>query len=194
MGKVDYINDLRRSLKNVPESELSEILADYEEHFANGRSAGKTESEIIAALGPAKTVAQGYLMNTLIKEVNVAPSTIERSGLLMQMMLIFLVLAPFNFLVLVGPFLVLVALLFAGWAIPITIAGVSIAALVTILVTTSLHVIGMLQGFSLFFMFLGIIGTSALSAMIMILLSRGMIQLVSSYIRWNYNIIRARRA
>ncbi len=194
MGKVDYINDLRRSLKNVPENELSEILADYEEHFANGRSAGKTESEIIAALGPAKTVAQGYLMNTLIKEVNVAPSTIQRSGLLMQMMVIFLVLAPFNFLVLVGPFLVLVALLFAGWAIPITIAGVSIAALITVLVTTSLHVIGVLQGFSLFFMFLGVIGMSALASMIMILLSRGMIQLVSSYIRWNYNIIRARRA
>ncbi len=194
MGKVDYINDLRRSLKNVPENELSEILADYEEHFANGRSAGKTESEIIAALGPAKTVAQGYLMNTLIKEVNVAPSTIQRSGLLMQMMVIFLVLAPFNFLVLVGPFLVLVALLFAGWAIPITIAGVSIAALITVLVTTSLHVIGVLQGFSLFFMFLGVIGVSALVSMVMILLSRGMIQLVSSYIRWNYNIIRARRA
>ena len=194
MGKVDYINDLRRSLKNVPENELSEILADYEEHFANGRSAGKTESEIIAALGPAKTVAQGYLMNTLIKEVNVAPSTIQRSGLLMQMMVIFLVLAPFNFLVLVGPFLILVALLFAGWAIPITIAGVSIAALITVLVTTSLHVIGVLQGFSLFFMFLGIIGVSALVSMVMILLSRGMIQLVSSYIRWNYNIIRARRA
>jgi len=194
MGKVDYIHDLRRSLKNVPENELSEILADYEEHFANGRSAGKTESEIIAALGPAKTVAQGYLMNTLIKEVNVAPSTIQRSGLLMQMMVIFLVLAPFNFLVLVGPFLVLVALLFAGWAIPITIAGVSIAALITVLVTTSLHVIGVLQGFSLFFMFLGVIGMSALASMIMILLSRGMIQLVSSYIRWNYNIIRARRA
>ena len=194
MGKLDYIGDLKRNLRALPDADVREILADYEEHFDAARSAGKSEADIITGLGPAKTVAQGYLMNNLIKEVSSSPSTIRRSGALIGMMMLFLVLAPFNFLVIVGPFLILACLLLAGWCIPITMTGVAIAALVTFFVAGSTSVLGTLQGFSLCFMLLGTIGISALIAMVMILLSRGMIQLVSSYIRWNYKIIVARRA
>ncbi len=194
MGKLEYIGDLKKYLRALPDGEVREILADYQEHFDAGKSAGKSDADIITGLGPAKTVAQGYLMNNLIKEVSSSPSTIRRSSALVSMMLLFLVLAPFNFLVIVGPFLILACFLFAGWCIPITMTGVAIFAFASVLITGSTSVIGSLQGFSLFFMFLGTIGISALIAMVMILLSRGMIQLVSGYIRWNYKIIVARRA
>lgn len=45
MNRNDYINKLRISLQGLPNSEIQDILSDYEEHFGIGISKGKSEEE-----------------------------------------------------------------------------------------------------------------------------------------------------
>lgn len=194
MNKHDYIKELTQQLKKLPAQEIEEILADYREHFEIGQRAGKTEEDIARSLGHPRTVAQGYLVSSLVNEAKVSPSVMACSKILFKIMLLILVLAPFNFLVIVGPFLILFALTLAGWAVPIAIGGVSVAVMGALLTTGPGFTVGTLQGLSILFMFLGTLGFASLGALVMIVISKSLTQLVVSYLRWNINFITARRA
>jgi uncharacterized membrane protein len=194
MNKNEYINELTKQLKKLPSQEIEEILSDYREHFEIGQRSGKTEEDISKALGHPRSVAQGYLVSSLVNEAKTSSSIMARSKILFRIMLVMLVLAPFNFLVIVGPFLILFALTLAGWAVPVAIGGVSIAIMGAFFTAGPAFTIGIYQGLSLLFMFLGALGLAALGALIMILVSKLLTQLVASYLRWNINFITARRA
>ena len=103
-------------------------------------------------------------------------------------------MAPFNFLVLVGPFLILLALSLVGWAIPLAIAGVSIFILALAVSSHAIAGLSLLQGMSLIFMFLGMLGLAALASMLMVAVSKYLSQLVVSYVHWNVNFITAHKA
>jgi uncharacterized membrane protein len=193
MTKQEYLKELAIQLQRLPAQEIEEILSDYREHFDMGLRAGKTEMEIAQSLGPPRTVAQGYLVSRLFNEVHNSPSVMTRSKILLKIMALILILAPFNFLVIAGPFLILFALTVVGWAIPIAISGVSIAVLGAAITRSDFLASG-LEGLSLLFMLLGTLGVAAMAAMIMILLSKGLTHLVASYLRWNMDFINARRA
>lgn len=60
MNRNDYINKLRINLQGLPNSEIQDILSDYEEHFGIGISKGKSEEEISNELGDPREVAEGY--------------------------------------------------------------------------------------------------------------------------------------
>ena len=51
MSKNEYLKELSRLLKAIPEQDRMNILADYSEHFNSALEAGKQESAIIEALG-----------------------------------------------------------------------------------------------------------------------------------------------
>lgn len=65
MSRNDFLDILRDYLTNhFSESEIEDILRDYEEFFLNGQLEGKSEDEIANSLGSPKQVA-----NELISEV-----------------------------------------------------------------------------------------------------------------------------
>ena len=193
MTRQEYLNELKLQLTKLPAAEVEEILADYHEHFEMGQRSGKTESEIYKSLGAPRAVAQGYLVSSLVEEAKVSPSLSARLKILARIMMMFLILAPFNFLVLVGPFLILLALTLAGWAVPLAVGGVSIAVVAAYLSATGDLSIGILQGMSFFFMFLGCLGLTGLGMLLMFWVSKFLTQLIASYLRWNFNFITARR-
>lgn len=51
MNKNEYFIELKKQLEKFNYTTQKEIIEDYEEHFAEGLAAGRTEEEIIAALG-----------------------------------------------------------------------------------------------------------------------------------------------
>ncbi|HEY7900820.1 MAG TPA: DUF1700 domain-containing protein [Caulobacteraceae bacterium] len=51
MTRQQFLNRLRNGLAGLPPTAIDEIVADYEGHFTEGASAGRSESEIAAALG-----------------------------------------------------------------------------------------------------------------------------------------------
>ena len=65
MTREEYLAALRRELRTLPESDITDICGDFEEHFAIGLSQGKTEHEISAELGDPTTVAATYFDENL---------------------------------------------------------------------------------------------------------------------------------
>lgn len=65
MTREEYIAELKKQLRVLSESEVSDICGDFEEHFSIGLSQGKTEHEISAELGDPKTVADTYLSDNM---------------------------------------------------------------------------------------------------------------------------------
>src|SRR5688572_6108818 len=57
MGRDEYLSELARHLTKLPEDARRDVLADYAEHFASGREAGKDDAEIARALGTPRHVA-----------------------------------------------------------------------------------------------------------------------------------------
>ena len=51
MTRQAFLDRLRAGLRGLPPSAISDIIADYEAHFAEGVAAGRGEAEIAAALG-----------------------------------------------------------------------------------------------------------------------------------------------
>jgi len=60
MTREEYLATLKRALHSLPETDISDIARDFEEHFSVGLSQGKTEHEISAELGDPATVANTY--------------------------------------------------------------------------------------------------------------------------------------
>lgn len=55
MKRNEFIRRLKAGLKGMPQDDIDEIAADYEDHFAAGIAEGRSEEEVAAALGnPAR--------------------------------------------------------------------------------------------------------------------------------------------
>jgi uncharacterized membrane protein len=170
MTKAEYLKELERQISRIPQKERLDIMS----------------------LGTPRSVAQSILMNSLVQEAKASPNVRGRAGALLRIMLLVLVLAPFNFLILVGPFLVLFALLFTGWVTPLAIgAGVTFAGIE--LLKAGLTGLGVFTGLSIASMWLGTMGLVFLACMLMWLLTRGSLWLLIGFFKWNIDFITQRK-
>ena len=60
MTRQEYLSAIRKELSSLSESEVNDIVRDFDEHFEVGLSQGKTEHEISAELGDPVSVARTY--------------------------------------------------------------------------------------------------------------------------------------
>ncbi len=51
MTKSAFLAKLHQGLQGLPPAAVADIMADYEAHFAEGSAAGRSEAEIVQALG-----------------------------------------------------------------------------------------------------------------------------------------------
>jgi uncharacterized membrane protein len=58
MTRDDFMARLRGGLAGLPEQARAEIVADYDTHFTEGAAAGRSESDIAAALGDPDRLAR----------------------------------------------------------------------------------------------------------------------------------------
>ena len=58
MTRAEFMGRLRRGLVGMPTAAAAEIASDYEMHFEDGASAGRTEAEVAAALGDPDRLAR----------------------------------------------------------------------------------------------------------------------------------------
>ncbi|SCW66968.1 Uncharacterized membrane protein [Ruminococcaceae bacterium YRB3002] len=61
MTKKDYLDSLSNELGTMSYNDVKEIIAEIEEHFAQGIIAGKSEEDIAEGLGSPKELAAAYL-------------------------------------------------------------------------------------------------------------------------------------
>jgi uncharacterized membrane protein len=191
MTKAEWLKELENRIQRLPSHERADVMADYREHFEMGVEKGKSEEQICLALGSPRSVAQSISMNSLVEEARTASTIGGRGNALLRVLLLFLVLAPFNFLILVGPFLILFSLLFAGWVTPLSVvAAVSAAGFVFLQMGAG---VGWLSGLSLLSMYVGILSLALAICMVMWLATRGTLWLLIGFIKWNIDFITARK-
>jgi uncharacterized membrane protein len=67
MNRTEFMEQLDRSLGNIPFNQKRDIMYDYEEHFSIGLQSGKTEDEIAGSLGNPVNIARQYRAEYMLK-------------------------------------------------------------------------------------------------------------------------------
>src|SRR5580698_11420297 len=112
MNRAQFMAELRDGLAGMHHSDIDDILADYESHFADGAADGRSENEVAAALGDPTRVAR-----ELRAEVGFRRWEENRSaGNFMGVVLALLGLATIDFIFLL-PLLCGLAALFFGLSV-----------------------------------------------------------------------------
>jgi uncharacterized membrane protein len=58
MNRNEFLSRLRRGLEGAAPDQIHDVMRDYEMHFIDGQSQGRTEQEIAAALGDPARLAR----------------------------------------------------------------------------------------------------------------------------------------
>ena len=133
MTQHEFIDTMSRHLKGLTEAEKKDILSDYEEHFALGKEAGKSEEEIAAALGEPKGIAKQYRAETMVRRVQEKHSVTN----VLNVIIAALALGMFNLIFVLPLFFavvgVLIGLLAAAVGIALGGLGAAIASIVALI-------------------------------------------------------------
>ncbi len=127
MNKREFLQHLSRLLSRLPKEEREDILADYEEHFAAGLEAGKTEEQVAKDLGSPETIARNFSADYAIKEAEENRS----AGNMLRAVIAIISLGFFNLVFVLGPFIGLLAILFAFTVTGFAIAAAGVAVVVS---------------------------------------------------------------
>jgi uncharacterized membrane protein len=113
MNKEQFLHELSEHLRRLPEEERNDILYDYEEHFQFGIEEGKTEAEIIKALGSPKAIAKETLASHRLEQVKNNPtfSNVARA------IVAIIGLGFLNLVVVLAPLLTMGSLILTLWTV-----------------------------------------------------------------------------
>ncbi|MFM0208565.1 DUF1700 domain-containing protein [Paraburkholderia sediminicola] len=134
MTQDAFIQQLRHELRSLPKKVVDEIVADYHEYFGDALAAGRSEAEVVAALGdPVK------LARELKAQANFRQWETRRSfGNLMRVVASVAGLGLLQLLLLI-PFMFYLLMLTIGYAVS---GALTVAGFVTVVALGSHHVLG----------------------------------------------------
>lgn len=187
MTKQEFLKNLREELEKHRVQNVTDILADYEEHFDHGISKRKSEEDIARGLGFPSTIAKAYKTENMINDIK-NPNKGFQLGLALNVIGKLIVIAPFNFLVLFIPGIVIFALLAAGWSAALGIASGGVAsfaiipAMFEISSSTWAWATGIFAGF-------GLLGLALMTGMLMFMFSKFILLSLISYLQWNIKFV-----
>lgn len=187
MNKLEFFKLLKLELETNGVRNVHDILADYEEHFNHGLSKGKSEEEICKNLGSPTTLAKAYKTESMIQEIKNRDKGFDLK-LALNVVIRLLVLAPFNFIVLFIPGIIIFSLLTTGWALTLALGGVGVGIIGFLpeAATWPLTAWGWMAGIS---MSLSFFGMAILGGMIMFLISKYILMGLISYLQWNVKFV-----
>lgn len=188
-NEQEYLNTLKTRLTgHVSQEDLDDILSDYAEHFSIGKSEGRSEEELSRALGSPDDVAREILASYLVKRAEQARS----AGNIWHAVMATLGLGLFNLAVVLIPFILLIALLTV-----IFVAGVLLVVIGPILLLVAiLQLLGMNLATPWSSPLTGILLSIAISVAGVFLVMAGLhlswffYRLGIRYLKWNIRIIR----
>lgn len=187
MTKSDFLKLLKYELESNKVRSVDEILSDYEEHFNHGLSKGKSESDIAEALGSPTTIAQAYKTDHMIREIK-NPEHGFRWGMAFSIILRLIILAPFNFIILFIPGILIFTFLVTGWALAGATGSIGLTILWNLpqlLSLSSTYWMG-LAGIS---WTVGLVGLSAIGLMTMFFITKYIVMALISYLQWNLKFV-----
>lgn len=180
MNKETYLAELAAELSLLPDEERADVIADYEEHFTFARSKERSDNDIIEGLGPPRKIAKEILAQTKISAAGDNPSL----GSISRAVYAAIGLGFFNLVVVLGPFIALLSVLFSLFAV----SAALLLSPILILIDT---------GFSMayvreFFIICGYVGVGLLLLAAAYHLSKLFYKLMARYLHLNLRIVRRR--
>jgi uncharacterized membrane protein len=205
-NRESYLSELRTHLANLPETERTDIIRDQDEFFREAVLSGRTEADVIGSLGDPKVLAKTLIAESRLTASENATATTSVDGVRVnpaslstqisataRAFIAILTLAPFNLIFVLGPFIALMACLFAAW---VTGGAMLIAGLgAIVMVATELKGIGASTWAQISSVFLGLGITICSIAFLglMTLATSWIAQLSVRYMRWNLDMIVERK-
>lgn len=180
MNKKQFLASLDASLQKLPLDERQDILQDFEEYFANGMAEGKSEEHISTSLGSPGQIAKELLASHLLEKAE----TTETTGNIIRAMWAVLGLGFFNAVIVLGPFIAITALIFAGW----TSSLAFIASPLLVFVNALLHP-GTFILFDLFFSMM-LCGLGLFLAIGMFFITKTLIRGFVRYLKFNTKMVK----
>ncbi|MEE3807820.1 DUF1700 domain-containing protein [Lysinibacillus fusiformis] len=187
MSKKQFLSILEKYLRKLPKNEIEEILQDYEEYFTIGVEEGKTESQIVEALGSPKQLA---------KELN-AVNAIYMAEENKSIKSMYTALISIMGLSVINCIIILMSLFVLLILIPFILAYI-IGVPIMILSPLILIIMGFVNGFStigtgeIFESIKGLIIGSIL-AVLGYYIGKSFVRLFIKYLKWNMSIAREKR-
>lgn len=124
MNKNTFMTKLKRNLVQLKQSTRQEILADFEEHFADGAISGKTEAQVAEELGNPKQLAEHYITTAENDDKASIPEAVGR-GIFAGLGLLLL-----NAMIIIPIVAGLFAAVVSLWTVPISTFASAIALIV----------------------------------------------------------------
>ncbi|ENQ3106103.1 DUF1700 domain-containing protein [Bacillus cereus] len=115
MTKEKFLQELSEHLRKLREEERNDILYDYREHFQFGIEEGKTEEEIIKALGSPKVIAKETLASHRIEQVKHNPTIFNVSRAIVAI----IGLSFLNLVIMLGPLVAIGSLILSLWTVSV---------------------------------------------------------------------------
>lgn len=125
MGEEQFLRALEQSLKKVPKEEREDMLNDYKEHFAIGKSEGKREEDIARALGEPRKIGKEMQATYHLDKAKSDMTT----GNVLRAVWAGIGIGFFNLVIVLGIFVTLAALVFSGWVVGIAFVASPILAI-----------------------------------------------------------------
>lgn len=188
MKKDEFLNQLRIYLQGLPNDEIRDILSDYEEHFHIGISKGKTEEEISRELGDPREIAKNYKPSSSSQYTRDRNTREVNQDKTARKIFVFILLAIFNLVLVLGPFIGILGLLLGIYGVGIGFLSSGFTLLFRLPLNSFIVLV---RPHILTSTGLGI-GLSSLGILTLILavyLSRIIYKLSIRYLRWNISII-----
>lgn len=190
MNKTQFIEQLKKALNGLPQTEIDDIVRDHEEIVRDAVAAGRTEESIVASFGQPEELAR-----TLKTEIKIVKAQDEiKLGAKLKGMLgaagALLVLAPFNLIFVLGPMMALFGILMGGWATAVAITVVCFTVALAFFFFTIVMPAGALGWVGIGFTFLGIMFLGLAGLGVMYAFSMMVAQLILRYLKWNLNFVK----
>lgn len=187
VNKQEYLNQLKYELKDLPSVEVEDIIRDQEEYFREAINSGRSEDQIIQSLGSpaqlAKEVKAEYRVKMATEENKVFP----KAKSIFKAILALCVLAPFNLIIVLGPFVLLCSLLLTMWSVGLSFIFASGAVIIA--GPAAMLMLNPLLGIGLFFAGVTALGVSLLFTLLAFYITSWALKWTVSYLKWNVDII-----
>ena len=80
MTRTEFLDRLRQGLAGLPPETITDVMNDYDTHFADAAAAGRTEAEVAAALGDPSRLARELRAEAGVKSWETAKSPSSAVG------------------------------------------------------------------------------------------------------------------
>lgn len=187
-NEQEYIRILRIQLEGtLPREELDDIISDYSEHFAIGKTNGRTDEELWISLGSPQDVAREIRVMHLVKKAE----DVRSAKNIFHAVIATLGLGLFNLVFVLAPFILLVVVLLLIFVLGVLFAlGGLAGAVCSLLQVAGISACSIwLSPVAGVFISTGILSTGLLMVIGDYYLARLCYYAGIRYLKWNFSII-----